>query len=482
MKSVLISVFVLLWVVSHGAGHAAGPADPVMVDVKNINDAKNWTRTQTTLLAHLQGFAPAPVVLGKYGGRTDRKEKATGFFYTKQSDGGWVFVDPEGNHYFSIGVCSISPQNEAVDHKEAFAKTFSDSTDWAKKTHAMLVGNLRFNSLGCWSDWKTFKAARTDAPYVLRWNMMASFARKKSVAREEYGHTGFKDDILPVFDKEFADHCDEVCREMAETREDPWLIGHFSDNELPFTSKDILKRYLKAPPKDESHIAATLFLKKNGITEGAIASEHDIEFTGLVLRTYYKTVHDAIRKHDPNHLILGSRLHGKTSNQDICYTASGPFVDVVSINYYHRWTPVQDELNRRAELAMKPILITEFYAKSADSGLNNSKGAGFTVPTQKDRGRFYENFSIGLLKNRNVVGWHWFRYIDDGDLKTKDFSSNKGIVNVQYQEYRELSTSMQAINSAVYQLSDFLRVPLVNASRKKHNGSNKPYAGHSRWQ
>ena len=477
MKSVRYLVFMLLGASFNSISQAAEITNQMLVKVKENNASEKWSEQKTTLLEHLQGFMPAPVLLDSYGGRTDRKEKATGFFYTKQSDSGWVFVDPEGCHTFSMGVCSTSPYDDVADHKEAFAKTFSDNTDWAKKTHAQLVGDLRFNSLGCWSDWKTFKKARTNVPYVLRWNLMASYAKKKSVTHEEYGHTGFKDDVLPVFDKEFVKHCDEVCKEMAETREDPWLIGHFSDNELPFTSKGILKRYLKAPPKDESHLAAALFVKKNGIKEDAISDANDIEFTGLVLRTYYKTVHDAIRKHDPNHLILGSRLHGKASNQDVCYTASGPFVDVVSINYYHRWTPVQDELNRRAELARKPILITEFYAKSDETGLNNSKGAGFTVQTQKDRGRFYENFTIGLLKNRNVVGWHWFRYIDDGDLKTKGFSSNKGIVNVQYQEYRELAASMKAINSAVYQLSDFLRVPLVNPSHKKQEGSNRPGAG-----
>ena len=92
------------------------------------------------------------------------------------------------------------------------------------------------------------------------------------------------------------------------------------------------------------------------------------------------------------------------------------------------------------------------------SGLNNIKGAGFTVPTQKDRGHFYENFTLGLLQNKNVVGWHWFRYIDDGGLKTKGQSSNKGIVNIEYQEYRELAASMKAINSQAYSLSDYLRI------------------------
>ncbi len=457
MKPLIITVSMLLWLVSQSESHAEEPTGSVMVESKNDNASKNWTKQRTTLLAHLTEFKPVPHALSKYGGRTDRKDKATGFFHTKQTDGGWVLVDPQGYHYISVGICSISPNHDVADHKEHFPKKFADTNDWTAKTHAQLMGGLKFNSLGCWSDWEAFQKAGTEVPYVRMWNLMASYGRKKGVAYKKYGHAGFRKDVLPVFDEEFSKHCDEVCKKLAETKDDPWLIGHFSDNELPFKSDDILARYLSVAPEDESYKTAARFLKDEGIDQDSIKKKHDVKFTELVLKTYYKTVHDAIRKHDPNHLILGSRLHGSASQQDICYTASGPFVDVVSINYYHRWTPVQDDLNKWAELSKRPILITEWYAKGADSGLNNAKGAGFTVPTQADRGRFYENFTIGLLKNRNVVGWHWFRYIDDGDLKTDGNSSNKGILNLKYEEYRELGNSMRSINSVVYPLSDFLK-------------------------
>jgi hypothetical protein len=89
------------------------------------------------------------------------------------------------------------------------------------------------------------------------------------------------------------------------------------------------------------------------------------------------------------------------------------------------------------------------------------------VPTQKDRGHFYENFTLGLLQNNNVIGWHWFRYIDDGDLKTKGLSSNKGIVNVEYQEYRELTESMKVINSQAYSLSDYFRKTHGSGAKKE---------------
>lgn len=466
MKSVFLSIS-LLGVVMSLHSQAGETAQRFVVQGKGNHAAKEWTDYETTLLEHLSDFKPASVKRSIYGGRADRKERSTGFFYTRKNEDGWMFVDPEGCPYLSIGVCSTSPHDEVADHSPSFAKNFASKTDWAQKTHAQLVDRLEFNSLGCWSDAQVFRQAKTEVPYVLTWNLLASYAKKQKMTYKKYGHTGFQDDVLPVFESGFAQHCDDVCQKMAQTKDDPWLIGHFSDNELPFASKDVLKRFLKTSSKGESYAAAARFLEKKGIKEDAIKSEQDAEFMALVLKAYYKTVHDAMRKHDPNHLILGSRLHGRASSQKICYEVSGPYVDVVSINYYHRWTPRQEELNERARWAKKPILITEWYAKGADSGLNNVKGAGFTVPTQKDRGHFYENFTLGLLQNNNVIGWHWFRYIDDGDLKTKGLSSNKGIVNVEYQEYRELAESMKAINSQAYSLSDYFRKTHGSGAKKE---------------
>jgi hypothetical protein len=366
-------------------------------------------------------------------------------------------VDPEGYHTFNLGVNSTRPNDTVPDHQKAFASTFKDREDWAKKTYELLVEDLGFNALACWSDWELFKEAGVRIPYVRRWNLMATYGKKKGITYAKYGHAGFQNDVLPVFDPAFAEHCDAVCRKMAETQNDPWLIGHFTDNELPFKSTGIIQRYLSCASEDPSRIAVENWLREHGADRENITPQQDTAFASLVVSTYFKTVHDAIRKHDPHHLILGSRFHGQASTQDLCYTAAGPYVDVVSINYYHRWTPRQAELDRRADLASKPLLITEWYAKGTDSGLKNQAGAGFTVSSQQERGYFYENFTLGLLQNRNVVGWHWFRYIDDGDLKTKGKSSNKGIVDLDFKPYPELCDSMRSVHAKVYRLSDLFR-------------------------
>ena len=104
-------------------------------------------------------------------------------------------------------------------------------------------------------------------------------------------------------------------------------------------------------------------------------------------------------------------------------------------------------------------MITEFYAKGQDSGLPNNTGAGWLVPTQRDRGRFYQHFTLGLLESKSCVGWHWFKYRDNSpeDLSTdpSNRDSNKGIVDYQYKPYLPLLEDMRELNSEVYALIDY---------------------------
>jgi hypothetical protein len=89
-----------------------------------------------------------------------------------------------------------------------------------------------------------------------------------------------------------------------------------------------------------------------------------------------------------------------------------------------------------------------------DSGLANRSGAGWIVRTQADRGRFYQNFTLGLLESKICVGWDWFKYIDNDPEATgvdpSNVDSNKGIVSNRYEPYRPLLEAMQQINERVY--------------------------------
>ena len=97
------------------------------------------------------------------------------------------------------------------------------------------------------------------------------------------------------------------------------------------------------------------------------------------------------------------------------------------------------------EKGKKPFLITEFYAKAADSGLENVNGAGWVVPTQKERAKHFENFAMQMLGAPNCVGFQWFRFVDDE-------GSNKGVYNLQFEPYQQLQDSMRNISGGLYRL------------------------------
>jgi hypothetical protein len=63
------------------------------------------------------------------------------------------------------------------------------------------------------------------------------------------------------------------------------------------------------------------------------------------------------------------------------------------------------------------------------------------------------------MARKNNVGWHWFKYADnDPDDLTTDPSNrnaNKGIVNVRYELYEDLTNAMKEINHQAYRIIEF---------------------------
>lgn len=69
------------------------------------------------------------------------------------------------------------------------------------------------------------------------------------------------------------------------------------------------------------------------------AEEDEVAFRAYVADYYFRTASEALRRYDPNHLILGSRLHGFPKYDEITVRACARYCDAISINYYGVWTP-----------------------------------------------------------------------------------------------------------------------------------------------
>ena len=109
---------------------------------------------------------------------------------------------------------------------------------------------------------------------------------------------------------------------------------------MPFRH-DLLDRYLSLDESDPGHQAAKTWRAKNGVEKGpkGFATKDREAFIELVAATYYRTVSQAIKKADPNHLYLGSRFHGSDLKRAAVWKGAGSYVDAIAVNYYSAWTP-----------------------------------------------------------------------------------------------------------------------------------------------
>ena len=388
----------------------------------------------TSTLGPVTGSA----ALSKYGGDLSRKVEGTGYFRTTRDvNGDWYFVDPDGYLFISVALNSVSPGG-GIELPGA-------------------IQDMGFNSLGNWSDYESVNQGTNKLPYTTKYSFASSFVGDASYD----GGTGYLSGLLaagviPVVFDNFDQFCDKFAQQIAALADDPWVIGIFSDNELPFYdgggAGDVLDRWMALPTNDAYYGYAVTWLKDRGKLPSNYTSTDKDAFAGHIVDVYYAKVSAALKRYDSHHLYIGTRFHGAAKSQASVMAAAGPYVDVVSVNYYGEWMPSQEKVDMWLEQTNKPFILTEFYVKGSDSGLGNVDGAGWTVATQTDRGLFYTSWLLNTYSHPGAIGTHWFRYIDkDGQ------DSNKGFLSEQYEWYKPLCDEATNTNRQIYQLVEYLR-------------------------
>jgi hypothetical protein len=427
--------------------------------------ADEWTGYPTRTLAQLDGFRPggtAPAC-SQYGGRKDRRGKATGFFRAEKIRDRWWMVDPEGCLFLNVGVVSVSP-GRSRRNKEALAARFRDEKSWSEATTKLLRA-YGFNCLGNWSANDVLREAPGPLPYTVKSDFLGSFGRKFEMVHQQPGHLGYPNDVIPVFHPEFAAHCDAYAKTVTSVKNDALVIGYFSDNELP-APQDLLEKSLALDEKDArlapGKRAAEAWLenrKGSRVPAGDVTADDRDAFREHVYDRYLQLTTAALRKHDANHMCLGPRLHGSSMRSPGILRAAGRHLDVIAVNIYWQWSADAAMLDMWKKEAGKGFIVTEFYAKGMDSGFPNTSGAGWIVPTQRERAWFYQNFCLSLLESKQFSGWHWFKYMDNDpeDLTTdpSNRDSNKGIVKIDYTPYDALLEPMKQFNREVYRIADY---------------------------
>lgn len=420
------------------------------------------------------------------------KLTATGYFRLDKVKGRSWLVAPSGNLFFSTGINCVGPgafspltaKNKAAysflpDKKGEFAPAFSENglsfyvanllrkwkNDWRKKFDERALARTRywgFTSFGNWLD----KSLEHRYPYVSMGPPMWELKKSSYI----------DGDIADAYDPDFESEVFEICRKhLSKYKDDPYLIGYFVDNEMPWynISYDVLMLDSKAAPckrrwlellkgkyktiaalnKSWSSKAADFeSLRWPGENANQSCLKDLQEFRSEFADKFYDSWYRGIKKADPNHLVLGTRI---PNMMDEVVLASARHTDVLSFNHYEM--QLGDAYDRYYQLTKKPILIGEYNFDSLDAGL---LAAYVPVRNQKERAVAFSYYTENAAAKPYVVGCHYFQYIDEPLMGRGDGESSfNGFVNVCDIPYKELVAAARKSNAAIYEIHSGKKAP-----------------------
>lgn len=292
-------------------------------------------------LAAAAGLIAAPVMPARRG------------FYSldRGADGRWWLIEPGGRPFFSIGMNHIDPATlRYPENGDLWRRKYGNSMErWLRGTVRKDLIEWGFNSIGWTQDMAS--------------NGVTNHKQSRLWTYEEYQWLGLPYCVmLPFADfhhwdaqnrhpdfsaPEFADWCDYVAREYCSRfRDDPKLVGYF---------------YVDCPAWVHTHPHSRwkgpIFDYRRLETESGRK-----ELTALAT-AYYKTLHDAVRRYDPNHLILGDRYEARGRMAAEVLRAAVQYVDVMSFQHFGTPDAIAADLRKWAEVTGKPVLLADSGGK-----------------------------------------------------------------------------------------------------------------------
>jgi hypothetical protein len=340
--------------------------------------------------------------------------------------GRWWIVDPEGSAFLSIGMNHIeSTALKYPDNVHIWRARYGTEERWLQEGVARRLRDWGFNTIG-WTQevvtsdfqhspvWEVEQYQWAGMPYchMLPFTDMATYAPWP---------------IYPdVFSAEFEQWVDYVARSYCvDMADDPKLIGYF---------------YADCPAWTDAERSGAWAAHLD------LSTQEGVREMKRIADRYYSLLHEAIRRYDVHHLILGDRYDGKPGIPDWLLAAMRPTVDVLAIQYYAPWADVADDLARWHAVCDVPILLADSAFLAPTELLHVSERARVYVPDQAARGDAYQRFAANAYARPYVVGWHWCAYIENRARRS-------GIVNYWDEPYHDLVTRMRDLNARVYEIA-----------------------------
>jgi hypothetical protein len=303
------------------------------------------------------------------------------FFSVGKRQGRWFILDPEGVPFFSLGMNHIdSATLRYPENLHIWRDKYGNSQRrWLMEAVAPDLRDWGFNTVGwcqevviCGST--IHRHSRSFTPEEYQWlKLPYCHMLPFTEAHQWEVETRYPD----VFGGDFSDWCDCVARDhCARMADDPNLIGYFYCDCPQWAHA--MSPEQKAPWFDPDRLRS---------------AAGRIELFKMAER-YYQVTHEAVRRYDPNHLILGDRYEARVLLPPEVVQASLPYVDILCFQFFANANEIARVFADWHELTGKPILLADACVPGRDIGLRENECT-------------YPDMLRTLRELPYCVGWHY---------------------------------------------------------------------------
>ena len=435
------------------------PGDTLLSPVKLVDQFGQWKSEEWEGKVHSleelnaawdnedKTLTPGDFNYGKYGGYLNTNYKATGFFRIEKEGDRWWFVDPEGHLFLSTSSNGIGPGSTGTPSRgrEYIFDTLPPQQNTQGQNRFRNLNYLGWNLQRRYGDnWRE----KANEMTVRRMDAMGFTTGSQALNKPYITYfraSGGGPEIMgipDVWSKEFAENVEARAKEqLVNQKDNPWIIGYFIGNEPPWPNRESLAvSAILEGPQTETQKALREYLK-DGNTH-----DRKVEFCKITFQKYLDIITVAIRKYDPNHLILGIRFGGTPPDYII---EMAKIFDVYSLNTY-AYRPNPEYLDKVHSLTGLPVLIGEYHFGTPGRGM----AAGLCqVKDQYNRGVAYRYYTENAFSHPAVIGAHWFQWSDQANTGRNDGENyNIGIIDVTDRPYKEMVDAITMMHKNLYRI------------------------------
>ena len=411
------------------------------------------------------------ILLFGFFATTARAQEATGFINVKQIDGVWWFINADGDKFVSVGVNHIEPHlwlapyNKALTLKKYGSDMvgaeghFNTKGSAAKKwidAQVKTTRELGFNTFGKHTHPTIDPKLYQDQIYYIASLDTAPFA-----GWQQRRGRGPRPD---VFSADFKNHVETRVKQVAQLHKDsrnligylytdvpswimgraeqierddttmiyPWInaivaLGESSPGKLRWL-KHLQERYPNAeaaakiwgmpisPTYGISWAEMARQMDWTKSTDAAAAKEDMLTFMPIIAEQWYSLHATLIRKHDPNHLILGDK-NMVMWHYDFMLPSIKKHVDVVCVQAYGPWGKDMKLSDKIYKATGKPIFNGDgcFGLAGPNQQEWGVKGFRTGATSVEDVALKYEEMLRGMMATPYYIGWHHCGYIEQWD-------------------------------------------------------------------